>query len=50
MDTVTTTDTSGANFKIAVAIDTNTALILGAVIFVSMFVALLGALVIYKKL
>lgn len=46
METITTTDTSGANFKIAVAIDIKTAAILGVVV----FIALLGALIAYKNL
>lgn len=44
--TTTTTDTSAPNFKIAIAIDIKTAVIIGAAI----FVAAIGALVIYKYL
>lgn len=44
--TTTTTNTEAPNFKIAVAIDTKTAVILGAAI----FIAALGALFIYKYL
>lgn len=46
METITTTDTSAPNFKIAVAIDTKTAIIVG----VAIFVAVVFALVVYKYL
>lgn len=45
METIVTTDTSKPNFKVAIAIDTKTIAILG----VAVFVAILGALLIYKK-
>ena len=44
METITTTDTSKPNFKIAVAVDMQTIFILGACV----FVAIVGALLIYK--
>lgn len=46
METTTTTNTEGANFKISIAIDAKSAAILA----VAVFVALIGALVIYKYL
>lgn len=46
METITTTDTSGANLKVVIAIDTTTIAILATAI----FLALLVALFIYKKI
>lgn len=45
IETTTTTDVSKPNFKVAIALDTKTIIIFGIVV----FVALLGALIIYKK-
>lgn len=50
METITTTDTSGANFKVAVALDLKSAGMLAGAMFAALFLALVGALVIYKNL
>lgn len=46
METITTTNVNAPNFKIAVAIDVRTAVIVG----LAMFVAVVAALVVYKYL
>lgn len=46
METTVTTNTEAANFKVAIAIDTKTAIYIG----VAVFVAVVAALVIYKYL
>lgn len=46
METITTTDTKNADITVAVAIDLKSAAILA----ISVFIAITGALLIYKKL
>lgn len=45
METITTTDTSGANLKVVIALDTKTI----SMLVVGIFIALLVSLLIYKK-